>query len=205
MQSAQCNKDSLQRKRPTGYWKVLPWQVALTVNIVMQASNSGMSFAERQDIKTYDTPAHCLPPTIQRSNTTQLKVAAAAQNSQAKVVNSATIAIVSTIAMQYHNQHLPKHMHHAHSCTELVWPAMYIHAMQNSDHVSMSWPLEHVERMLLATPTISGLRCLLALKLTATDHLSKMHLHVTLKCIASYLLAFTLLTCQAAKILMMTI
>ena len=127
------------------------------------------------------------------------------QNSQALAVNSVTIASVHETTMQHCKQHLPMHMHHAHSCTELVWPAMYKYAVQNSDRVSMSWPLEHVECTLLATPPIPDLDCLTALEMTITDHLNKMHLHATLKCMASYLLAFTLLTCQAGKILMMII
>ena len=64
MQSARCSKDSLQRKRLTDYQQVLPWQVPLTVNLDLQASNSGTSFAEKQDMRTCDTPAHCWPPTI---------------------------------------------------------------------------------------------------------------------------------------------
>ena len=57
----------------------------------------------------------------------------------------------------------------------------------------------------LATTTVSDLGCLIALKTTVTDHLSKMHLQATFECMDSYLLAFTLLTCQAAKILLMNI
>ena len=210
MKSAQCSKDGLQRKRLTDSQKVLPSQAALTNNPVMQASNSGTSFAEKQDIRTCDTPAHCLPPIIQRSNTTQLNFASAVQNSQTRAVNHATIESVSTKAMQHCSQHLPTHMHNAHSYTEPVWPANLIvcackSTEHNSDQVLMSWALQHVERMLLATPIISNVGCLAALKTTVTDHLSKMPLHATLECMASYLLAFTLLTGQAAKILLVTI
>ena len=205
MPLAQRRKDGWKRKRLTDYQQVLPWQVALTANPVTQTSNSGTNFSEKQGIKTYDTHAHCLPSTIQRSNTTQLKVAAAMQNSQALAINSVTIASVDETTMQHRKQHLPTHIHHAHSCTELVWPAMYKYAVQNSDRVSMSWPLEHVECTLWATPPIPDLDCLTALKMTITDHLSKMHLDATLKCMAGYLLAFTLLTCQAGKFLMMII
>ena len=108
MQSAQSSKDSLQRKRPSDYQQVLPWQVALTVNLDLQASNSGTSFefAEKQDIKTCETPAHCCPPsTIRRSNNTQPKFASAVQNSQTTAVNNATIesyaVLQPTLANKY--------------------------------------------------------------------------------------------------------
>ena len=96
-------------------------------------------------------------------------------------------------------------MHHANSPTELVWHVLYKSAVHDSDHLLMSWPLEHVERMLLATPTTRCLACLAALRATVTDQLSKMHLQAALKCMASYLSAFSLLTAQAAKLLLITI
>ena len=204
-QSAQCSKDSLQRKRLTDYQQVLPWQVALTVNLDLQATNSGTSFAEKQAMRTCDTPAHCGPPTIKRSNTTQLKFASAVQNSQTRAVNNVRIETVSTKVTQYRSHYLPEHINNAHSYTEPVWHAMYKFAEHNSGRMLMSWVLDHVEHTLLATPTTLNVGCLAALKTTVTDHLSKMHLHATLKCMSSYLLAFTLLTGQAAKILLMTI
>ena len=198
-------KSTQRSKRLTYYQKVLSWQVALTVNLDIQTSHSGMDFAEKQNTVTCDTPAHCLPPNIQKSSTTQLRIASFVQDSQTRAANSAPIKSMSTETMQYCSQRLPIHMHHAHSCTELVWPAMYKSALHNSDHASMSWPLHHVDRMLLATPTVSNLGCLAASKTVVTDHLSKMHLHATVKCMSSYLLAFTLLTGQAEKLLLMTI
>ena len=96
-------------------------------------------------------------------------------------------------------------MPNVHSYTEPVWLAMCKSAEHTSDHVSMSWALEHDEHTLLATPTISNVGYMAAVKTTVTDNLSKMHLHATLKCMSSYLLAFTLLIGQAAKILLMAI
>ena len=195
--SAQHNNHSLQRKRLIGYWKVLPWQVALTFNLVMSAADSETSCAEKLNIKTRDTLAHCLPPPFQRSNTTQLKVAATVQNLQAMVVNRATIASLPTMAMLQRNQHLPTRMHHTHFCTKpvYVWPTMYKYAVPKCDHVLMSWTLKLVEHTLLATPIVSDSGYMVALKTTVIDHLSKIHLHATLRCMTRYLLAFTLLTC----------
>ena len=97
------------------------------------------------------------------------------------------------------------HIHHAHSCTEIAWPLMSKLTVQNSDHVFISWPLTHVERTYLLTPTLSELGCRAAMRLAAADHLSKMHLHAALKCMASYLLTCILLTGQAAQLLFMTV
>ena len=140
-------------------------------------------------------PACYLPSTIHRSNTTQLKVASVVQNPQTRANNSATNESVS---MQCCNQHLQTYMHHPNSPTELVWHVLYKSAVQDSDHLLMSWPLDHAEHMLLAAPETPCLACLAALRATVTDHLR-------LKCMASYLLAFTLLTAQASKFLLMTI
>ena len=203
MKSTQRSEQSLQCKSLADFQKMLLPQVALTISLGMQASNPSTSFAEKHDIKTC---AHCLPPTIQRSNTTRLNIASLVQHSQ-RAIKSAPIEVVSTKAMQYCSQHLRTNMHYAHPCTESVWLAMYKSAMHDSDRVLMPWPLNHVERMLLATPTTSCLACLVALKTTVTDHLSEMHLriHSTFKCMSNYVLAVTLLTCQATKILLMTI
>ena len=90
----------------------------------------------------------------------------------------------------------PSHIHHAHSCTELAWPLMSKLTVQNSDLVFVSWPLTHVEHTYLLTPTLSELPvlspvgCQAAMRLAAADHLSRMHLHAALKCMASYLAMF---------------
>ena len=102
-------KSAQRSKRLTYYQKVLSWQVALTVNLDMQTSHSGMSSAEKQNIVTCDTPAHCLPPTIQKSSTTQLRIASVVQDSRTRTANSAPIESMSTEAMHYCSQHLPLH------------------------------------------------------------------------------------------------
>ena len=205
MKSARRNKDSLRRRRLTHSQKVLPWQATLDVQI----SNPSMSFAKKQEILTYNMPACYLPSTIHKSNTTQLQTASVTvvQNPQTRADRSAINESVSTEAVQYYSQHLPTYMYHANFSNKLVWHVMYKSAVHDSHHLLMSWPLDHVERTLLATPTTPCLACLTALRMTVTDHFkfSKMHLQETLKCMASYLLAFTLLTGKAAKFLLMTI
>ena len=182
--------------------KVLPWQAARVMNLDVQISNPSTTLAQQQETVTCDMPACYLPSTILRSNTTQLKVASVVQNPQTRADNRATNESVS---MQYCSQHLSTDVHHANSPTKLVWHVLHKSAVHDSDHLLMSWPLDLVERMPLTAPTTPCLACLAAVRATVTDHLSKMHLQATLKCMASYLLAFTLLTAQAAKFLLMII
>ena len=73
MKSTQRSEQSLQCKSLADFQEMLLPQVALTISLGMQASNPSTSFAEKHDIKTCDTVAHCLPP-IQRSNTTRLNI-----------------------------------------------------------------------------------------------------------------------------------
>ena len=202
IKSARRNKDGLQRRRMTDSQKVLPWQAALMMNLDVQISNPSTTLAQQQETVTCDMPACYLPSTIHRSNTNQLKVASVVQNPQTRADNRATNGSVS---MQYCSQHLSTDVHHANSPTKLVWHVLHKSAVHDSDHLLMSWPLDHVEHMLLTAPTTPCLACLAAVRAIVTDHLSKMHLQATLKCMASYLLAFTLLTALAAKFLLMII